>query len=286
MDDLDSPEAFEVLTDETRVRILHALAEHQREHLDERALGFADLRRRVGMRDSGNFDYHLDRLRGEFVERTDEGYQLTPRGLQIVGALAAGTFHDHPSMEPYEVDVGCPNCGAEMILSYEEGLLQVACRECAEGPGISNLVAPEVVRDRSPEELLVHFLKRSRQDVEHIVDGVCPNCFGPLELSAVGSDVSETPCSFEGACGRCGFPGAVPPSAVALVHPALVRFAHEYGVDGDPEWALRFVFGGNSRRVAEEPLRHELTAELGGETLTLIVDDSPAVVEVTRAPTE
>ncbi|WP_449404315.1 DUF7347 domain-containing protein [Halalkalicoccus subterraneus] len=47
-------------------------------------MGFADLRRRVGVEDSGRFRYHLKQLRGDFVEKANDGYRLTYAGEACV----------------------------------------------------------------------------------------------------------------------------------------------------------------------------------------------------------
>ncbi|WP_436927806.1 winged helix-turn-helix domain-containing protein [Halosimplex amylolyticum] len=75
-------DTFTLLSDETRVRILAALADADRE-----AVCFSDLRGRVGMADSGQFNYHLDRLRGDLVAKTDDGYALTEAGRAVARLL-------------------------------------------------------------------------------------------------------------------------------------------------------------------------------------------------------
>lgn len=84
MDDGTVAEAFDTLADETRLGILRALV-----RADE-PLRFSDLRERVGVRDSGRFDYHLDRLLGGFVERRDERYALTDTARERLSAASDG----------------------------------------------------------------------------------------------------------------------------------------------------------------------------------------------------
>jgi DNA-binding transcriptional ArsR family regulator len=78
----DAAETFGLLSDETRVQILVALAA-----ASERALSFSDLRARVGVADSGQFNYHLDRLCGRLVARTGDGYALTETGAAVARLL-------------------------------------------------------------------------------------------------------------------------------------------------------------------------------------------------------
>lgn len=73
---------FDLLGDETRLRIVRALAA-----ADPEPRRFSDLRARVGTADTGRFNYHLNRLRGDLVEKTDEGYVLTPAGRRLAGVV-------------------------------------------------------------------------------------------------------------------------------------------------------------------------------------------------------
>ena len=79
---------FDLLSDETRLRIVSALAGYEHAHPESPAIRFAALRERVDARDSGRFNYHLRKLDGILVEKTDEGYSLTPVGRQIVAIVS------------------------------------------------------------------------------------------------------------------------------------------------------------------------------------------------------
>ena len=60
-----------------------------------------DLRKAVGIRDIGHVNYHLDRLRGTFVRRTEDGYLLTEAG-EAIGDLLA-----HQAVEDSSASVSC-----------------------------------------------------------------------------------------------------------------------------------------------------------------------------------
>ncbi|MEF8852968.1 MAG: winged helix-turn-helix domain-containing protein [Haloarculaceae archaeon] len=80
--DIDAAaETFALLSDETRVRILVALAEAAG------GLRFSELRTRVGVRDAGRFNYHLEKLRGRLVEKSGETYVLTAAGADVATLL-------------------------------------------------------------------------------------------------------------------------------------------------------------------------------------------------------
>jgi len=46
----------------------------------------------VLLRDSGQFNYHLGKLVDRFVTRTEEGCELTQPGIQVNGAIDAGSY--------------------------------------------------------------------------------------------------------------------------------------------------------------------------------------------------
>jgi hypothetical protein len=62
----DPERAFWLLSDETRINILEALWAASNE-----PLSFTALRARVGNPNSGQFNYHLGKLKGHFVSNGD-----------------------------------------------------------------------------------------------------------------------------------------------------------------------------------------------------------------------
>ena len=83
--DADEPtlaSAFDLLSDETRLRIVRELAA-----ADPDPLAFSALCGRLGVRDTGRFNYHLGRLRGRLVEKREGGYVLTCEGSRLAGLL-------------------------------------------------------------------------------------------------------------------------------------------------------------------------------------------------------
>lgn len=95
-------DALDVLSDETRVRILRALAEA------DDPLSFSELRRRVGVADGGRFNYHLSLVCEHFARETDAGYELDRAGARLVTAADVDLAAD--ATESLDTDV-CPVCG-------------------------------------------------------------------------------------------------------------------------------------------------------------------------------
>lgn len=81
-DESATPDLFDLLSDGTRRRILVELYQSS-----EPSLRFSELTRRVGVHDTGRFNYHLGRLRGSLVRKNEDGYRLTARGLEVAEAV-------------------------------------------------------------------------------------------------------------------------------------------------------------------------------------------------------
>ncbi|WP_255168656.1 DUF7347 domain-containing protein [Natrononativus amylolyticus] len=87
---------FDLLGEETRLRIVRELYRHRREEPDEPGLSFSALGARVGVEDTGRFNYHLGRLRGSLVEKRAGRYVLTPLGAHL-GAVALESAAPDPA---------------------------------------------------------------------------------------------------------------------------------------------------------------------------------------------
>jgi hypothetical protein len=92
-------DALAVLGNEIRMAILRELADA------DDALSFTELRERVGIRDSGKFNYHLSKLCAYFVRETDLGYELGHAGSRVISAAG------HDDRMDTDTDECCPVCG-------------------------------------------------------------------------------------------------------------------------------------------------------------------------------
>jgi hypothetical protein len=88
---LSPDDAFATLGNETRLGILQTLGRAGED------LSFSVLRDRVGVEDSGQFNYHLEQLVGHFVRKTEDGYQLRRAGRRVVEAVLSGAVTDAPT---------------------------------------------------------------------------------------------------------------------------------------------------------------------------------------------
>ncbi len=119
---------------ERRIAILYELQQAYRH--DESSLPYATLKRRVGIRDSGNFNYYLQKLVGRFVFQADDGYALTYAGCKIVSALSAGIFAEQADKRRFDAPGTCYVCGeAALVARYERNVctspVERAVRKCS-----------------------------------------------------------------------------------------------------------------------------------------------------------
>ena len=104
---LQPAEAFPVVGNETRLDTLEALWA-----APERPVTFSELRSRVGMADSAQFNYHLQRLTGQFVAKTDDGYDFRNFGRTVIQAAFSWLLNRDPELEPLAAEGDCIDCGA------------------------------------------------------------------------------------------------------------------------------------------------------------------------------
>lgn len=265
-------DAFAVLADDTRLAVMREL------YAADGPLSFSELRRRVGVDDSGGFNYHLGKLTDHFVERSEDGYELRTGAERILGAVFAGSYGGLDSaIDPLPVDGDCPTCGGPIAARYEEGLAEVVCEDCGMQV-FSYPIPPAIIHDRDRATLPHVFSRYARTVLDQIVGGICPVCFGPTEpdLSTLDGDAG-----IEYRCRRCGRDYSLTVGVTLLDHPAVRSFAADHGCDvpNAPLWELDFVFSAAEHRT---PDGVEVTVDIDGETLTLVLDEDLTVLETER----
>ncbi|PSP17877.1 hypothetical protein BRC62_04165 [Halobacteriales archaeon QH_10_67_13] len=286
----DPDAVFDLLADETRLSIIRELADAHG------AVPFAELRQRVGVRDSGRFNYHLDKLVGQFVAKTDAGYELTETGDRIDGALEAGTYTLADSIDPVALEDPCPVCGGEQRLHYEDKIVRTECDCFAEArfhlpPSAVGAFDPETFPDVSDRYLKTTFYRITR--------GFCPYCDGqvraaagpilspdeaPNELSATEIERARETPQAHFTCTRCDREFGAGLTSVLLFHPAVVSFYYDHGVDvqSEPYWQLKGLATDRERIRGREPFRAAVTYAVNGDRLTAVVDESLEVLEIDR----
>ena len=300
-------EVFAILGNETRMGVLRALWE------SEEPCSFADLRRDVAPDNTGNFNYHLNKLTRHFVEKTEDGYVLQFGGEQVVRAVLTGTITSRPSIPPEETDERCVYCGEPVTMAHEKGAISTRCTGCG-----------GVTREELPSGTYMHFgfppaglIGRSREeaiDAAHVLydskispmmKGVCPECAGQTGISY---DIcSDHERDESGLCGNCDTRYAVWSQFeceycsyrrqsvmwfAALNHPAVISFLHSHGLEEkipfrkltwDNATFVRDIAG----TVAEtDPYRFRVTVPIEQDALVVTLDEELDVLDVTHRSTD
>jgi len=282
---LPPAEAFAVVGNETRLRILEALWEA------DRPAAFSDLRRRVGMRDSAQFNYHLDKLVGQFVRKTDEGYGFRQAGRAVIRSVLAGTLNQSPELDPFPVEGTCVDCGSDLQARYEDEHVHIECSECGRPHG-GYPFPPGGLEDRTREEILDAFNQRARHLSCLSKDGVCPECNGRMETSvgyAERDDAMGLEVRVDYECARCNLTTSSSTGLALLDDAEVVSFYRDHGVDLNdvPFWTLDWCVTDEHTGVAsEDPWRLRVTIELDDEELVATLDGDLAVVSTERRPTD
>lgn len=274
-------DAFELIGHPDRLSVVEALVEAKRSD-GATELRFTDLRDRSDIDDTGRFNYHLDRLLGSFVTKTDEGYRLSSFGHRVLAPIVAGAYDPEWDADPIDTPGECPDCGAALRVRPDDTVLQLVCeRDHVVNRGL--LGYPQAVADRAPAAANAALGLLSAQGVELAVAGVCPTCHASVDGAIESTDADD--CYwFRAPCETCGNRFANTVGGCVQTHPAVVSFLHDRGVDVRTAvpWSLPFVYPDRETVTATDPLRLSVDVEGDGDTLTVTVDRSATVVAAER----
>lgn len=304
-------EAFAVLGNETRMEILQALGEVAGFREADESMSFSELRDRVGIRDSGQFNYHLDQLTGHFIRKTDDGYTLRPSGRRVIEAVLSGTVTEVPDLTSAQVDWSCPYCDAPVEVTYDETVPFPVTPYCTECAGLSEYfepfeygqlaalrLSPAGLHGRTPRELLQAAITWSHLQGLAAYCGVCPYCSGPIEHSL---SVCETHDTTDGDCPDCNRPYAAQlysyctncifeteesfAADLVIANTDVLAFLAAHGINPitDP-WGPVLV-NSDEEILSTEPFKARFTLTIDDESLTLTVDDDLSVVDVSISET-
>ncbi|WP_135819681.1 DUF7351 domain-containing protein [Halostella litorea] len=278
----DPTEAFERATNSTRLSVLRALASAHGDDPADPWLEYSELREAAGVRDNGNFNYHLDRL-DDLVVDGPEGYRISRVGMEVVSAVASGDFDPGWTWGPVDVPGTCLFCDDAVRLRYEDGVLRLECGTDEHAVGLS---VPPGLLESHPEAAIaerVTFLESRWGELTR--RGICSECGGRVEGRIEYGGVGPDHYHYRGECDRCGFVHGIPVGLFLVGHPAVIGFHHDHGVDVRtvPFWTLDFCVPGSETVASEDPLRLRVETERAGETLSLTLDRSGEVVSTERS---
>lgn len=296
-------EAFALLGNETRLAILRALGEA------DAPVSFTELRERVGLRQGAQFNYHLSKLIGHFVEKTSAGYTLRRSGERVVEAVLSGAVETGPTLEPTAVDYPCHFCNASIEVSYTDGQFALHCPGCggnspkrsptsagAETHGNLAIIPfpPAGMTGRDPLEAL-----RAAATWIHLAglalsSDVCPGCAAGVNLSVDACPDHKTD---EGRCPRCENRHAVRvryecPNCTygaefvglmgVIASPELQAFAGSHGYNTTSN-GLDWGWGYEEEVLSTDPFSARFSVTIDGDTLELTVNQSFDVVEASQS---
>lgn len=280
-DCIEPAEAFGVIANETRLSILEALWESS-----NRPVAFSDLRKRVGMRDSAQFNYHLKQLTDHFLVQTDEGYDFRHAGQKVVRAIFAGSFNEHPQLDPFETDSNCTDCGATLEASYEDEQISISCTECGSLHGRYPF-PPGGLKNRTEAEVLQAFNQRVRHLHCLAKDGVCPECNGQMSTtitrdteSYLGLDIRV-----DHECKQCRHQMRSAAGLSLLDQSDVVSFHGDHGINlgVKPYWDLDWCVSDQHTTVLDDdPWSIRIDIVLDDEELRITLDDDLGIVEMER----
>lgn len=313
-DTLLPSEAFNALGQETRMQILRTLGD-----ADE-PMSFTELREEVGLRRGSQFNYHLEKLTGYFINKSDDGYALSPRGSQVYQAILSGAVTEDPTVELTELDEECYHCGTRMWIDYKDQMAFIYCPGCSGNYDVSKDV---LVHRLGSDELAAKFAVsssnsfpptlvegRSASEMRQAATGwfhlemlswgidLCPGCSAPLDPSVVvceSHDVMEERCQECGnlqatmlstVCTKCNYSKEGLFSYHLFSNTAMLDFITDHELNpiapGSPERFWSHFTPYAEEIISVEPFEARFTFTIDDDAITLTVGEDLSVVDATR----
>lgn len=285
-------EVFSILGDETRIEILLELAAVASDQGIGEGLGFAALRERVGVTDSGRFNYHLGRLTGQFVTKREDSYIARWPALMLVAAIRAGQYEDTDlTTERATTEFTCHLCDRALEVRFESGTLGtgvlMSCPEHGEMDGY--WFPPGVRSGRSVREAMRVAYTRLLENVRLARRGICMECWGRVSTDYVldkpdteGDPQLEDQIFVQFACERCWNQLGVPVRTYVGTYPVVAAAFRERGyrpLDATDAMTGERGITCEDRLVREEPTGVSVRIGFDDETLVLTLDEGCSVVD-------
>jgi len=309
---IPADEAFDLVGHGTRVRILQVLATTDRA---DRPVPFSDIREQLDDIDSSHFNYHLKKLVGHFLKRTENGYDFRRSGRRVSQAILSGRVTSDADSELIEVDQRCHHCGAPIKIMYHEDRIAIYCTGCSGTYLNSNYqeqnddvpneygflglhdLPPAGMADRTPSEALTAAHEWSLPDVLSTVTDLCPRCAADIEEwidVCETHDQSDRCCAvcgyrhqviYSASCRNCTFDKRLPFGTTLLKNTELQSFLTSNGISVIDEDYVSFSkvlknFEEDVRRT--DPFEAVFTFRVDTDGIALTVGDDLTVTSVAR----
>lgn len=285
--DDDVVDAISALGNRTRLEILLALVEAEREQQEQwLTMSFTELYDAVDIESTSQFSYHLEQLLGWFIAETPAGYRLTYGGDKIVRTLRSGLYESTHAFDDVDVDGRCVFCrNRSLVATVDEERFVVRCRDC-ETPLLVDLLPRSQTRNRSPAAVVDSVGYRIWSSFTLVRGSVCPECYGAVETVVDSHDHDDFAAyTFKHTCHECRFTIHLPLEVTAAFHPAAVGFFWDHGISvlDTPLWEFfEFIVAETmTTDVANtDPLDATFEITFDDETLRLAIDDSFQVTPI------
>lgn len=291
-DDRERPapeEAFALLGHEIRLDILRAFFDSygpvDPDDLSsaraDRTLSYADLMAATGMADSGKFNYHLEKLRGAFVEQVDGGYVPTASAIALYETVVANRPTESVPSD-FEIEESCPNCDSGLRGAYEQEFLTVDCPACDLFWGATYRFPKNGLAVRDGAGVYGPLYDRMMAHVGLARTGQCPSCAGQTSVTIPRDrlDDDATP-TVEMTCGTCSWFVTVDVVSALQFEPRVTAALLELGIPIEESTGMRAterVLPNVTGRVAsEDPLRASIAVRYDDAAVEIVVDDDLAV---------
>lgn len=270
-------DAFAPLGNDIRVEILQTLADEARPGYAQQGVQFSDIQDSVSIDDGGQLNYHLDKLRGHFVQRTESGYRLRYAGWEALRVIQAGTYHEQ-AQRKFDAPGTCYACSEPSLRAQTRGeWLEIQCGDC-ETLHTAHPLPPWLLRDGEPSEIIRALDGDVRHRASLLSDRLCPECLSDVTVTIRDDvpsawDIDVIP---QFRCPHCRYWFHPPFGLLALDNHAVVDFSERHGIDPTerPYWDLSPCVDPTHLTIIDrEPWRIDLQVTREGETLCVTFDD-------------
>ncbi|OYR40797.1 hypothetical protein DJ82_06810 [Halorubrum sp. Ib24] len=284
---LTSQKAFAILGNEYRAEIIRTLGDEQGTEGPRPVLSFSELYSKSGV-DIGTsqFNYHLQKLVGPFIDKTEDGYRLRYRAVTLYRTILAGTYTREAYIEDFKVGVDCYYCDAPIEARYADRRFTILCSEC--GQEYSDTTAPPSIDEGDHDALLNRMDQYIRHRILAFSKGVCSICANELRTQFLIGDDLAVPGSEQldvfvhRSCDHCGAQQYMSVGLSLLYNSSLIAFFQERDLDvtTTPTWELEFAMTDRFVDIrSSDPWKIALCVEQGGDELELVVDGDLTVLD-------
>lgn len=287
---------FGLLSDETRVDILRAIAiaESEQEDTDPSPaeLSFSEIYERIDVDNTSKLSYHLGELAETFLRKSTDGYSFTHAGEQLVRFLLSGNYEKPTGFDPQPISGTCIHCGeTTLVAQLHHQYFRIECPSC-ERPVAAFPITPAQARSWTDNDLVDKVKQKQAIDYEQIRRGTCPECAGGLSTTVTRLPESQQTETIRhlviDRCRECLRRYNSPLTYRVAYHPASVAFHWDRGVDITSKglWELHdHVYEGRwtSERISTDPDEYEIVLRYGGDVLRVCLDSCATATHTERA---